>query len=148
MQLVDELAMIYTTCFMCFATFSYARSTSFSVVLGAGLLGLSWFITVRTPDRRILFSPTCVLTIVIVNHQARYYQTQDPQFHQDAYAILTALVVFSNMYIMERTVRPALKERQLRRKPASVIPPAHVIVKEMWLMVATGKVAHFRSWKE
>jgi dihydroceramidase len=47
MQLVDELSMIYTTCFMCFATFSYARSTSFSVILGAGLVGLAWFITVR-----------------------------------------------------------------------------------------------------
>ncbi|RYP23972.1 hypothetical protein DL765_000858 [Monosporascus sp. GIB2] len=48
MQLVDELSMIYTTCLMCFATFSYARSTVFSYLLGTVLTGLAWFITVRT----------------------------------------------------------------------------------------------------
>ena len=47
MQLVDELAMIYATCFVCFATFSYGRSKTFSYLLGAALAGLAWFITVR-----------------------------------------------------------------------------------------------------
>lgn len=46
MQLLDELSMIYTTCFMCYSTFSYARSTVFSYILGTALAGLSWFITV------------------------------------------------------------------------------------------------------
>jgi dihydroceramidase len=46
MQLVDELAMIYTTCFMVHATFTYARSFRFSFALGAGLTGLAYFITV------------------------------------------------------------------------------------------------------
>lgn len=114
MQLVDELAMIYTTCFMCYATFAYRRSRAFSVLLGIALLGLSWYIT------------------------ARYYQTQDPQFHQDAYAVLTAFVVFSNMYIMEKTVRPALKRRQENRFRGSDVPSADAIVKEMWLFVASG----------
>lgn len=47
MQLIDELSMIYTTCFMFYATFAYSRSTRFSVLLGTGLVGLAWFITVR-----------------------------------------------------------------------------------------------------
>ena len=59
MQLVDELAMIYTTCFMCFATFSYGRSIRFSAFLGAGLLWLAWFITV---------SPT----LYLLNRHATY----------------------------------------------------------------------------
>lgn len=46
MQLVDELSMIYTTCLMCFATFSYRRSALWTTALGLGLAALSWFITV------------------------------------------------------------------------------------------------------
>lgn len=115
MQLVDELSMIYTTCLMCFATFSYGRSRPFSAILGGGLLGLAWFIT------------------------ARYYKTKDPQFHQDAYGVLTAIVVFSNMWIMEKSVRPGLRKRQKIRTSGSTVPPADVIVREMWIMVATGE---------
>ncbi|KAK6865817.1 hypothetical protein PG990_004744 [Apiospora arundinis] len=114
MQLVDELSMIYTTCFMCYATFSYGRTKSVSVMLGVALVGLSYYIT------------------------ERYYRTKDPQFHQDAYGILTAIVVFSNMYIIERQVRPALRERQQKRAPNSAIPSADAIVNEMWVMVITG----------
>ncbi|KAH6646502.1 alkaline dihydroceramidase [Truncatella angustata] len=114
MQLVDELSMIYTTCLMCYATFSYGRSRLFSLLLGVGLSGLSWYIT------------------------ARYYQTKDAQFHQDAYGVLTAVVVFSNMWIIEKTVRPALRRRQEERSPSSGVPPADAIVREMWIMVATG----------
>ena len=46
MQLWDELSMIYTTCLMMFASFSYSRSALFSTVFGLGLLGLSAFISV------------------------------------------------------------------------------------------------------
>ncbi|KAI1350169.1 alkaline dihydroceramidase [Xylaria sp. FL0043] len=114
MQLVDELAMIYTTCFMAYATFSYARSSGFSFALGAGLIGLAYFIT------------------------ARYYETKDPQFHQDAYAILTATVVFSNMWIMERVLRPALQAREAKRSPSSPVPSTRAFLSQMWIMVATG----------
>ncbi|KAI0188389.1 alkaline dihydroceramidase [Astrocystis sublimbata] len=114
MQLVDELAMIYTTCFMAHATFAYARSAPFSIALGAGLVGLAYFIT------------------------ARYYETKDPQFHQDAYALLTATVVFSNIYIMERTLRPALKAREKKRSPTSQVPSTRESLSQMWIMVATG----------
>jgi dihydroceramidase len=50
MQLVDELAMIYTTCFMAHATFAYQRSSRFSGALGLGLVGLAYYITVVFPD--------------------------------------------------------------------------------------------------
>ncbi|KAH9883719.1 ceramidase [Xylariomycetidae sp. FL2044] len=114
-QLVDELAMIYTTCFMCYATFAYGRTVPFRVTLGTGLVGLAGFITIR------------------------YYITKDPQFHQDgAYAILTAIVVFSNLWIMEKRVRPALRERQDSRNADVPGPCSDTILKEMWIMVATG----------
>ncbi|RYO98016.1 hypothetical protein DL763_002447 [Monosporascus cannonballus] len=70
---------------------------------------------------------------------ARYYATKDPKFHQDAYAILTAIVVFSNMFIMEFSVRPALQSRDRKRAPNSPVQTSNVILKEMWLMVATGQ---------
>ncbi|KAI1336397.1 alkaline dihydroceramidase [Xylariaceae sp. FL0016] len=114
MQLVDELAMIYTTCIMCQSTFAHARSTRFSVCLGFGLVGLAWFIT------------------------ARYYVTKDPNFHQAAYAILTVIVVFSNMWIMEKEVRPALETRDAKRGRQSTVPKANEILTQTWIMVATG----------
>ncbi|TGJ85992.1 hypothetical protein E0Z10_g2731 [Xylaria hypoxylon] len=114
MQLVDELAMIYTTCFMAYATFTYARSSRFSFALGVSLIGLSYFIT------------------------ARYYETKNPQFHQDAYTILTATVVFSNMWIMERVLRPALKAREDKRPTNSSVPSTRALLSQMWIMVATG----------
>ncbi|KAI5864981.1 putative alkaline phytoceramidase [Durotheca rogersii] len=116
MQLVDELAMIYTTCFMCFATFTYGRSARLASCLGAGLVGLAWFIT------------------------ARYYATKDPKFHQDAYAVLTATVVFSNIWIMERRLRPALRARETGRGRARSpkLPTTDEVIGRMWVMVVTG----------
>lgn len=46
MQLVDELSMIYTTCLMMYASFSYSRSRAFSTLLGVSLLSLAGSITV------------------------------------------------------------------------------------------------------
>jgi hypothetical protein len=50
MQLADELPMIYTVCIMCFATFSYRKSPVFTVLVGAVIFGLAWFITVTIPS--------------------------------------------------------------------------------------------------
>lgn len=88
MQLVDELSMIYTTCIMCFATFSYQKSRTYSIGLGIFLLGLSAFIT------------------------GYYHYLQNPAFHQNAYALLTAIVLFRSMYVMEISLRPSLRARQ------------------------------------
>lgn len=59
MQLVDELSMIYTTCLMMHASFSYSRSQMFSVVLGVGLLSLAGSITVSS--MQLLLGRICVI---------------------------------------------------------------------------------------
>lgn len=86
MQLVDELSMIYTTCIMVYAVFSFTQSVLFRQVLALGLISLCAFIT------------------------AYYHYLQDPTFHQNAYALLTAVVVFRSMYIMEVNIRPSLQK--------------------------------------
>lgn len=86
MQLVDELSMIYTTCIMVYAVFSFNQSVLFRQILALGLVSLCAFIT------------------------AYYHYLQDPTFHQNAYALLTAVVVFRSMYIMEVSIRPSLQK--------------------------------------
>ena len=88
MQLIDELSMIYTTCLMCYATFSYSKSRQFALLLAIGLVSLALFITLY------------------------YHYLQDPAFHQNAYAILTAVVLFRSMYVMEFSLRPSLRKKE------------------------------------
>jgi hypothetical protein len=57
MQLVDELSMIYTTCIMCYACFSFGASNGFSNLLAIGLAGLSVFITVGLTIASLLSKP-------------------------------------------------------------------------------------------
>ena len=128
MQLVDELSMIYTTCLMCYATFSYSKSRVFAITLGVGLVSLAVFITLY------------------------YHYLQDPAFHQNAYAILTAVVVFRSMYVMELCLRPSLRkeeeefEQQKRRSmTADEMETSRLedhrdkkILSTMWWMIASG----------
>lgn len=109
MQLADELPMIYTTCIMAYATFAYSSSRRSSLLIGFSLAGLAVFITVY------------------------YHMSQNPVFHQVAFASLTCAVVFRGMYDMESVLRPALRKR--------CDTPAHAdqIMKQMWLMAATGE---------
>lgn len=107
MQLLDELSMIYTTCVMFYAAFSYQRSHTFMIFFALSLVGLAAFIT------------------------AYYYKTQDPKFHQKAYGILTASIIFWSIYTMERTLRPALKKRIGHAS-------ANLLMAEMWWMVLYG----------
>lgn len=88
MQLVDELSMIYTTCLMAYATFSYSRSRLFSLLLALFLISLAIFITLY------------------------YHYLQNPAFHQNAYAILTAIVLVRAMWVMELTLRPSLRQSE------------------------------------
>lgn len=67
MQLVDELSMIYTTCLMMFATFSYNRSTLFSFLMGVGLSGLAAFITVCIKLRAETM-PTLTSALGVLSH--------------------------------------------------------------------------------
>ncbi|KGO37983.1 Ceramidase [Penicillium expansum] len=129
MQLVDELSMIYTTCLMAYASFSYSRSTTVRVCLGLSLTGLAVFITLY------------------------YHYLQDPVFHQNAYALLTTVVVLRSMHTMEVTLRPKWRhsteeDRLARQKKGLPVPTKErqhyenvrdeKTLKTMWFMVIYG----------
>ncbi|EAW10660.1 ceramidase [Aspergillus clavatus NRRL 1] len=129
MQLVDELSMIYTTCLMCYASFSYSRPVGFRIVLGLALTGLAVFITLY------------------------YHYLQDPVFHQNAYALLTTVVVLRSMYTMEVTLRAVRRhsteeDRLAREKQGLPVPSKEhqqyenvrdlKTLKTMWFMVIYG----------
>lgn len=131
MQLVDELSMIYTTCLMCYATFSYSKSYRHRMILGLGLTGLSVFITLY------------------------YHYLQDPRFHQNAYAILTIVVLLRSMWLMETNLRPSRRrqQNQTQNDPSSSLlgtgrdDQQHFkdqrdlyILNDMWMMVAYGLI--------
>jgi dihydroceramidase len=125
MQLVDELSMIYTTCIMFYATFSYAKSARFSVLLGIFLVSLAIFITLY------------------------YHYLQDPEFHQNAYALLTAIVLLRSMYVMEINIRPSFRskgygfQQQRNANVRQAFSKENEVrdletLKDMWLMIACG----------
>lgn len=126
MQLVDELSMIYTTCLMNFASFSYRKTPLVSLGIGLFLTSLAVFIT------------------------AYYHYLKDPTFHQNAYALLTAVVLFRSFFVMEVNLRPWMKGRFQSEEAAKKGPPMSEaerkrrderdtkIVNNMWLMVAFG----------
>ncbi|KAJ5138662.1 Ceramidase [Penicillium bovifimosum] len=129
MQLVDELSMIYTTCLMTYASFSYSRTVTTRVILAVSLTGLAVFITLY------------------------YHYLQDPVFHQNAYALLTTVVVFRSMYTMEKTLRPKWRhsteaDRLARQKKGLPVPTKErqhyenvrdeKTLKTMWFMVIYG----------
>ena len=134
MQLVDELSMIYTACLMCFTSFSFRKPFWYTVCMGIGFAGLAIFITWY------------------------YHVIKDPQFHQRAFALLTATVLSRSMIIMELNLRPR-KSRDVARHKALTPseknkngePKAEVvrewarqdtrdrkIIATMWTMVAYG----------
>lgn len=129
MQLVDELSMIYTTCLMCYATFSYAKAVRTRALLALFLTALAVFITLY------------------------YHYLQNPVFHQNAYAILTAVVILRSMWVMELTLRPSRRKTQeqsclgLEKSPLPVLSNERQeyentrdlkILTTMWVMVAYG----------
>ena len=128
MQLVDELSMIYTTCLMCYATFSYSRSPSFRLTLSILLVVLALGITVY------------------------YHYLQDPVFHQRVYALLTSIIVFREMYVMESTLRPRLKDNEatykvMHKRSMSTEEQQesrgedqrdHEILRRMWVLITIG----------
>ena len=129
MQLVDELSMIYTTCLMFWATFAHKRVPAVQILLGVLSASLALFIT------------------------GYYHYLQDPTFHQNAYAILTAIVLFRSMFVMEVNIRPFYrrKHEQHRKLQESDRISDSVkaeerrkdqrdteILKMMWTMIAVG----------
>ncbi|KAF2761599.1 alkaline phytoceramidase [Pseudovirgaria hyperparasitica] len=130
MQLVDELSMIYTTCLMFWACFGHGHSRRFQVLLGIALFALAAFITLY------------------------YHYLQDPDFHQNAYAILTAIVLIRSMFVMEQALRPSSAKRKrdladieskmgkLSHEPTAELQRRDVrdrdILIRMWAMVGYG----------
>lgn len=94
MQLADELPMIYATCIIGHATFSYGKPSIVSNLFGVGLFSLGLLITVV------------------------YHFTKEPVFHQVSFAGLTCAVVFRSMFDMEKHLRPALQVRSPERADA------------------------------
>ena len=92
----------------------------------------------------LLFLFTVILAISIT---AYYHYLQNPVFHQNMFALLTAIVVFRSIYAMEITLRPSL---QLKGDPdgshvlASVVGKTRTdardvaILQTMWKMIACG----------
>jgi dihydroceramidase len=140
MQLVDELSMIYTTCLMCYASFSYSRPSGVKIFLAILLAALAVFITLY------------------------YHYLQDPVFHQNAYALLTTVVVLHSMYTMEVALRPrwrkSREEDRLAREKLGLSVPTkerqeYENVRDlktlgtMWFMVVYGLsmfVGGFAIW--
>ena len=119
MQLVDELSMIYTACLMAYATFSHSRSQNFNICLSLALVALAVFITLY------------------------YHYLQDPVFHQNAYAALTATVLLRMMYLMERSLRPGWRKNRGSHVGSSSVSANESlrdqeILTSMWQMVAYG----------
>lgn len=103
--------MIYTTCFMFYATFTHFRSGRFHPVLALSLVGLAAFITLY------------------------YHYLQNPVFHQNAYAILTATILLRSMWIMEKRLRPLARHDGLTENDATRVA---FILSTMWTMIAYG----------
>lgn len=100
--------MIYTTCVMAYATFAYGRPQHQQTLIAVGLIALALWISVY------------------------YHMSQNPVFHQVAYAMLTCAVVFRGMYVMEWHLRPALRKRSDNPEFGDAI------MAQMWKMAITG----------
>lgn len=128
MQLLDELSMIYTTCILFFATFEYGRSTRAKLALAAFVTAIAMTVT------------------------GYYHYLGDPVFHQNMFALLTAIVFLRSLVSMELALRPSRRgkdsfadkleqERRDRRDEQ--------ILKTMWQMVPCGLLsvgAGFLIW--
>lgn len=118
MQLLDELAMIYTTCVLFHAIFSHGRSTRAAWFIALSITSLAAFIT------------------------AYYHYLQNPVFHQNAFAALTIAVVLRSMYAMEKTLRPSRRPRPASHSDSTGRDRRDAeILSTMWKLVGCGLVS-------
>lgn len=117
--------MIYSTCLMVYASFAHSRSGRFKLSLAIFLIALAIFITLY------------------------YHYLQDPRFHQTTYALLTTIVLFRSMFIMETTMRPMFRRGEpstvAREKQAFTLAARQSddvrdvqILSEMWILLVYG----------
>jgi dihydroceramidase len=117
MQLLDELSMIYLTSTTFFAMFSYGKSRAVKIFVLIFTISFSMFVTLY------------------------YYHLKDPVFHQNAFAILAATVIFKGVYVMECLLRPSRRpknpsysEKEQKRVDERDLSILHV----MWALVIYG----------
>lgn len=92
MQLLDELSMIYLTSTTFFAMFSYGQSRAIKILVFMFTISFSLFVTLY------------------------YHYLKDPVFHQNAFAILVATVIFKMVYEMEYLLRPSRRPKKSSSK--------------------------------
>jgi dihydroceramidase len=136
MQLVDELSMIYTTCTTFYAIFSHGQSKSNAILLFVFTVSLAAFIT------------------------GYYHFLQNPVFHQNIFALLTAIVFIRSMYVMNVNLRSSIQVNECTSPQPHAISYASTseevsgveveqeqarmgnrdaeILRKMWKMIACG----------
>lgn len=93
MQLLDELSMIYLSCTTFFAIFSHGKSKLVAAFVFLFTVSLAVFVSVY------------------------YHYLQDPVFHQNAFALLTATNIFRGWYEMEQLLRPSRRAESSKNSP-------------------------------
>jgi dihydroceramidase len=132
MQLLDELSMIYMACITSFAVFSFNQSMLIKILVFIFATFLAAFIT------------------------GYYHYLKDPAFHQNVFALLAAIVIFTSIYKMETLLRPSwranssLYKQSLQisgkvlgdaRERARVDKRDTKILRDMWFLVACGIIS-------
>ena len=121
-QLLDELAMIYTTCIMFYAVFSYGKTQSTKILIGF------------------------LVSLLAVSVSLYYHYLKDPLFHQNTFALLTLIVFIRCFYVMEITLQPSARDKNTgaSTERARVERRDRAILKTMkrWMMPAgLGSIA-------
>lgn len=117
MQLLDELSMIYLTSTTFYAMFSYGQRELVKIAVLAFTISFSAFVTLY------------------------YHYLKDPVFHQNAFAILAATVIFRGVYEMERLLRPSRQPKNPRLAPGEqekVNARDSAILRTMWALAISG----------
>ena len=100
---------------MFYAIFSHKRSTQASTLIALLAISIGVFVT------------------------GYYYYIQDPLFHQNAFALLTAIVFFWSVYVMETNLRPSRRgTNQPSRRNSRDDARDLEILRVMWKIVTIG----------
>lgn len=89
--------------------------------------------------------------LLILGYQLYYHYLQDPEFHQNAFALLLIVIMARSTYVMEVNIRPSLKEKYGTKSRTGVDSGSvsaaeclengnrdRAILKNMWMMVTLG----------
>lgn len=113
--------MIYTTCIMFYAVFSHGHSVR-----------MKWVVAL-------------LVVLIAVFTTLYYHYIKDPLFHQNMFALLTAVVFFRSLYGMETTLNPnrrlAVAESQHGKGSKELIRADQrdrIIRRTMWQMIPVG----------